>query len=147
MIETYLVALAIVGIIDAISYMVVTPSLIFYVLDNGGTHYSYGIIMSVFLLSSFCCKPIVGYWSNQAGFRRPYFVSLTFAILGGLMYVLASALPSSSVVSSGDPPPQHRPTAAICGLFVARLLGGCGGANSALGYAYTARTVPPQQQT
>jgi len=128
MIEKYLVALAIVGIVDSISYMVVAPSLIFYVLENGGTKYSYGIIMSVFSFSSFCFKPVVGYWSDKEGFRIPYFVSITLAILGGFLYVLASALPSSSSssISSVDPPP-HRPTAAICGLFAARLFGGCGG--------------------
>ena len=86
-----------------------------------------GIIMSVFSFSSFCFKPVVGYWSDKEGFRIPYFVSITLAILGGFLYVLASALPSSSSsISSVDPPP-HRPTAAICGLFAARLFGGCGG--------------------
>ena len=34
--KKYLVALTIVGIVDAISYMLVTPSLVFYVLENGG---------------------------------------------------------------------------------------------------------------
>ena len=47
MIEKYLVALAIVGIVDSISYMVVAPSLIFYVLENGGTKYSYGTFLVV----------------------------------------------------------------------------------------------------
>ena len=81
--------------------------------------------MSVFSFSSFCFKPVVGYWSDKEGFRIPYFVSITLAILGGILYVLASALPSSSSSISAS-----RPTAAICGLFAARLFGGCGGTSN-----------------
>ena len=50
--QKYLVALTIVGIVDAISYMLVTPSLVFYVLQNGGSQQQYGIIMSAFSFSS-----------------------------------------------------------------------------------------------
>ena len=132
-IEKYLVALTVVGIVDAISYMVVTPSLVFYVLENGGTKDQYGLIMSSFSFASFCTKPIIGFGSDHFGFRAPFVISLLIALLGGVVYMFASALPSGNV--------------AVGAIFAARLLGGVGGANSALGYAYTARTIPPEKQT
>jgi MFS family permease len=132
-IEKYLVALTVVGIVDAISYMVVTPSLVFYVLKNGGTKDQYGLIMSSFSFASFCTKPIIGFCSDHFGFRVPFVISLLIALSGGFVYMFASALPSGNV--------------AVAAIFAARLLGGVGGANSALGYAYTARTVPSEKQT
>jgi len=131
--EKFLIALTIVGIVDAISYMLVTPSLIFYVLQNGGSQQQYGIIMSAFSFSSFCTKPFIGWWSDKQGFRVPYITSVCVALLGGVGYLFASALPKGSV--------------AVNAILVARLLGGCGAANSALGFAYVARSVPPSAQT
>lgn len=131
--EKYLIALTVAGIVDAISYMVVTPSLVFYVLKNGGTKAQYGLIMSAFSFSSFCTKPVIGWCSDKMGFRIPYFASLFVALLGGNVYFLASALPSGNT--------------AVHAILAARLLGGCGAANSALGYAYVARSVPQSEQT
>jgi ceroid-lipofuscinosis MFS transporter 7 len=132
-VEKYLVALTIVGLVDAISYMLVTPSLVFYVLQNGGTHTYYGIIMSAFSFSSFCTKPFIGWWSDNQGFRLPYIASVSTAMLGGVVYVFASALPKGNV--------------AVGAILASRLLGGCGAANSALGFAYVARSVPQSKQT
>jgi len=129
----YLVALTVVGVVDAISYMLVTPSMIFYVLQNGGNKGQYGLIMSAFSFASFCTKPVIGWWSDNQGFRLPYLVSLFIALIGGIVYVFASALPNGRI--------------AVGAILVARLLGGCGGANSALGYAYVARSVPAGKQT
>ena len=132
-VEKYLIALTVVGIVDAISYMLVTPSIVFYIQQNGGSIDQYGIIMSAFSFSSFCTKPVIGWWSDNQGFRVPYFTSLFIALVGGIVYVFASALPHGSV--------------AVGAILVARLLGGCGAANSALGYAYVARSVPADKQT
>lgn len=52
-----LIVLSLIGLIDAISYMAVAPSLVFYVDQLGGSKEQYGLIMSVFSLSSFCLKP------------------------------------------------------------------------------------------
>lgn len=52
-----LAVLALIGLIDAISYMAVAPSLIFYVNQLGGTKEQYGLIMSAFSFMSFCFKP------------------------------------------------------------------------------------------
>ena len=48
-----LVALALIQLVDAISYMVVAPSIIFYVLQVGGTMDQYGLILSSFSFASF----------------------------------------------------------------------------------------------
>ncbi len=131
--KRYLIALVLSGIVDAISYMVVTPSLVFYVTSCGGTKEQYGLIMSSFSFSSFCFKPVLGAWSDASGFRVPFLTSLGISTLGGLVYLAASALP------------YGRP--AIGAILAARLLGGCGAANSALGFAYVARGTPREEQT
>lgn len=132
-IERYLIALTVVGIADAVSYMVVTPSLVFYVLKNGGTTEQFGLIMSSFSFASFCTKPIIGICSDHLGFRVPYLTSLLIALTGGFVYLFATALPNGNM--------------AVGAILAARLLGGVGGANSALGYAYVARSVPLEKQT
>lgn len=131
--QRYLIALALSGLVDAISYMVVTPSIIFYVLENGGTKEQYGLIMSAFSFASFCTKPVLGAWSDMGGFRIPFITSLVVAAFGGLVYLLASALPDGR--------------AAVGAILAARLLGGVGAANSALGFAYVARATPQEEQT
>ena len=131
--KRYLIALVLSGIVDAISYMVVTPSIVFYVTSCGGTKEQYGLIMSSFSFSSFCFKPVLGAWSDASGFTIPFLTSLSISTLGGLVYLLASALP------------YGRP--AIGAILAARLLGGCGAANSALGFAYVARATPQEEQT
>ena len=132
-VEGYVLALALAGMSDAISYMVVTPSLIFYILQNGGTQSQYGFVMSSFSFASFCTKPFLGWWSDVHGFRLPYLLSLATACLGGFIYTAASALPDGQM--------------SIAAIFIARLLGGVGMANSALGFAYVARVVPQKDQT
>jgi len=132
-VEKYLIVLTIIGLVDAISYMLVTPSLVFYVLQNGGNQNQYGIIMSAFSFSSFCTKPVIGWWSDNQGFRTPYFASISVALMGGFVYIIASAFPKGNV--------------AVGAILLARLLGGCGAANSALGFAYVARSVPANEQT
>ena len=36
---------AFVGLVDSISFMIIAPSLVFYVLQQGGTKEQYGIIL------------------------------------------------------------------------------------------------------
>ncbi|KAL7574549.1 hypothetical protein ACA910_015902 [Epithemia clementina (nom. ined.)] len=130
----FLIALSLVGVIDAISYMVVAPSIIFYVLENGGTRNAYGIILSAFSFSSFCAKPFVGYFSDHYGFRVPYIICLLISALGGLVYLLASV-------------PAFYGTTAVALMLVGRLMGGVGAASAALGFAYLAKAVPHDEQT
>lgn len=127
--------LAVVGLVDSISFMAVTPSLIFYVLQVGGDKEIYGLIMSAFSFASFCCKPVYGIWVDKGGnkFRVPYISSFVLAIIGAFLYFLASGASSAN--------------AALAMIFLGRLMGGMGGANQALGYAYVASEIPHHQQT
>lgn len=113
--------------------MAVAPSIVFYVLNNGGTKEQYGFILSAFSFASFCAKPILGWSSDSYGFRIPYITSLVIATLGGLIYLLASAFSSNTI--------------AISAILLSRVLGGIGAASSALGFAYIARCVPHSEQT
>lgn len=131
--QKFAIGLGIVGLADAISYMIVAPSIIFYVLEKGGNNSQYGIILSSFSFASFCTKPFLGGWTDNHGFRPPYFLSLSIAMVGGLVYFLASAFPNGMV--------------AVSLIFLARLLSGVGAASSTLGFAYIARMLPSEQQT
>jgi ceroid-lipofuscinosis MFS transporter 7 len=123
-----------VGFVDAISFMIVTPSLVFYVLSFGGTKEQYGIILSIFSLASFLFKPVLGYWCDTTGnqFRIPYIVSLVIAAIGGLLYFLASA---------------YTGPIALALVLLSRFMGGVGAANSTLGFTYIAAVIPHQQMT
>ena len=123
-----------VGFVDAISFMIVTPSLVFYVLSFGGTKEQYGIILSVFSFASFLFKPVLGYWCDTMGtkFRVPYIFSLIIAAMGGLLYFIAS-------VYTGP--------IALAFVFISRFMGGVGAANSTLGFTYIAAVVPHHQMT
>ena len=116
--------------------MVVAPSLIFYIQQSGGTKEDYGLILSVFSFASFCAKPLLGTWTDATGntFRAPYLTSLALATVGGFLYFYASLY-------------QHRTAWAINFILAGRILGGFGAASSALGFAYLARVVPPDEQT
>jgi MFS family permease len=124
--EKYIVALSVVGLVDAISYMVVAPSIVFYVLELGGTKEQYGVILSAFSFASFCAKPFLGNWCDRIGFKIPYIFSLSIAASGGLVYLLAS-------LAHGN--------VAVAMVLIGRLLGGVGAASSALGFAYLAKVV------
>ena len=107
-----LVPQALIGLVDALSFMITSPSLVFYVLQSGGTYSQYGVILSVFSFSSFVFKPILGIWCDKSGtFRMPYLSSISVAALGGFIYFLASAFHGSLAISL---------------IFIGRLLGGAG---------------------
>ena len=126
---------ALTGLVDSISFMVVSPSVIFYVRALGGTKEQYGVILSAFSFASFLCKPCLGYWCDRSGykFRAPYLASLIAAMLGGILYFAASGASS--------------PHVAIATVFLGRLLGGVGAANSTLGFTYIAQMIPHDKMT
>ena len=134
--EYYLLLLpqAFVGFVDAVSFMVVAPSVVFYVRSVGGTLEQYGAVLSAFSFASFLFKPVLGYWvdRNAGKFRAPYLTSLGAAMMGGLLYFVASAYQGSTAVAI---------------LFLGRLFGGMGAANATLGFTYVAQVIPQQHIT
>jgi MFS family permease len=114
--------------------MIVLPSLVFYVQAAGGTKEQYGLVCSSFALASFVFKPILGYWSDITGnkFRVPYLASIGAAMLGALLYFLASLFSGLTSVTL---------------ILVGRLLGGCGAANNSLGYTYIAQVINHEVMT
>ncbi|GKY95224.1 hypothetical protein MPSEU_000485400 [Mayamaea pseudoterrestris] len=125
---------ALVGLVDSISFMIIAPSLIFYVLQQGGTKEQYGIILSAFSFSSFLLKPVLGMWSDRAGnkFRAPYLASIFVAMLGGALYLIASLWTGNVSITL---------------ILLGRLLGGAGAANSTLGFTYIAQVIPKEHMT
>ena len=132
MMDPAVLALAVLGLVDSISFMIVAPSLAFYVEKLGGTQDAYGFILAVYSFASFCGKPILGRWSDAQGFRVPYMVSISLSNVGGLLYAIAPAFKSTQCLTL---------------VALGRILGGLGRANSALGFAYVARSLDASNRT
>eukprot|EP00985_Skeletonema_marinoi_P018896 scaffold10698_cov213-Skeletonema_marinoi.AAC.3 len=131
MMDHAVLALATLGLVDSISFMIVAPSLAFYVEKLGGSQDAYGFILAVYSFASFCGKPILGRWSDAQGFLVPYMISISLSNLGGLLYAVAPAFTSTQLTL----------------VALGRILGGLGRANSALGFAYVARALPASERT
>mmetsp|Transcript_41232 Transcript_41232/g.80695 ORF Transcript_41232/g.80695 Transcript_41232/m.80695 type:complete len:262 (+) Transcript_41232:95-880(+) len=131
----FILPLAVSGLVDAISMTVVAPSILFYILESGGTRDQYGLVLSSFSLASFCAKPFLGSASDGIGFRTPYLLTHGIAAAGSLLYTVA-----------GEVLP-HGTAAVVGGIGVARLCMGGGSANSTLGFCYIARAVPQKELT
>ena len=67
-----LVLLSVLCFFEMVGYMAITPSLIFYVEDLGGTHTQYGLILSACSLSSFCCMSLYASWVDSNGNQYRY---------------------------------------------------------------------------
>ena len=63
------IVLVLINITDSITNSVVAPTLIFYVLDMGGTKESYGLIMSASYLSGMLMMSFYGAWVDGNGNR------------------------------------------------------------------------------
>jgi len=128
---TSLAVLALISLVDSISYMAVSPSLIFYVLEQGGSKEQYGLIISIFSFASFATKPVYGFLVDQVHlkFRTIYIISFCLSISGAWIYFMASSVERVSMI------------------LIGRFLGGLGAANQALGYAYLALSMPQELQT
>jgi len=125
------VILSVVGLVDAIEYGMVMPSLSKYIAEIQGSSSTsmYGLVLSLFSAVSMISKPFVGSWCDRRSFREVYLVTIILAIAGAIVYALASRYNSIAMV------------------FIGRMLGGVGAANTSLLYAYVSRTVPTGKQT
>lgn len=133
MVRQFEIALVFSTLVETLSMTMVVPSLLFYVMQNGGSKDHYGLIMSSFMFASFCVNPFLGTWSESRGFRSPFLLSQLLNVLGGLTYAIASAF------SKGYP--------ALVVILMGRLLAGVGGSCSTLTFAYMARVgVTGEQQ-
>lgn len=62
MMEPFVFALATLSLVDSVCFMIVTPSLAFYVTSLGGSQDFYGFVLAIYSFTSFCGKPILGRW-------------------------------------------------------------------------------------
>jgi len=126
-----LIVLGMIGLVDAIEYAMIMPSLSKYLTEIQGTTdtQTYGLVLALFSISSMSVKPFIGNWCDRRDFREVYASTIFIAICGAICYALA------------------RWQGSIAMIIVGRLLGGVGAANTSLLYAYVSRAVPPQKQT
>ena len=64
-----IIVLAMVGLVDAIEYGMVMPSLSKYLeqIQGHSDTKAYGLVLALFSCASLCCKPLVGRWCDGAG--------------------------------------------------------------------------------
>ena len=130
-----LVILNIMEFFDTLGYLAITPSLVFYVKDLGGTTDQYGLIMSATSFFSFCFMTVFAHWvdSNGSKYRVPFLTINTLQVIGNLMYFLAICFPT-----------PYRIYAALS----ARCIYGIGaGGMGGIGFAYIASIVDPDDLT
>eukprot|EP00656_Telonema_subtile_P035201 TRINITY_DN39191_c0_g1_i2.p1 TRINITY_DN39191_c0_g1~~TRINITY_DN39191_c0_g1_i2.p1 ORF type:complete len:174 (+),score=27.78 TRINITY_DN39191_c0_g1_i2:36-557(+) len=115
------VVLGCVGLVDAIEYGIVMPSLSKYLEEVYGSSSSgtYGLVLALFSATSLCVKPFVGTWSDRRTFKEVYVITIAIAIVGASTYALARHFSSLGM------------------LLVGRMLGGVGAANTSLSVSYT----------
>ncbi|EJK52408.1 hypothetical protein THAOC_28314 [Thalassiosira oceanica] len=131
--ERFVFALAVLALADSVSFMVVMPSLSFYVDSLQGSQDFYGLVLALYSFFSFIGKPILGRWSDVSNFQTPYMASISLSVLGSILYTIAPVFSSAQT--------------GLLVLALGRIVGGCGRANSALGFAYIAKASPPNQRT
>lgn len=128
------VILTLINITDSLTNSVVTPSLIFYVLEMGGSVAQYGLISSIPFFSMILMMSFYGVWvdSNGNKYKQPYAASFAFGGVGSLLYFLAGLLPSGAV--------------AVYTILLGRFITGLGAAGRTLAYSYVATAIPRDQQ-
>ncbi|KAL7552906.1 hypothetical protein ACHAWF_016158 [Thalassiosira exigua] len=129
-----LTILVLINVVDSIINAVVGPSLIFYILESGGTYDLYGMLTSVFFLAHMLMTPVYGHWVDTNGnkYKLPYSSSFAFGIGGSIVYVLAAAAPKG--------------TWAMSMIFFGRILTGLGVSGRTLAYSYVATALPLDKQ-
>lgn len=121
--------------LDMVGYLVLIPTLIFYVRQFGGSDSQYGLILAANNFAAFIMLPVYGSWVDASGnkFRKPFMIGSCLCIIGMLAYTLAAVFP---------------PAVAVHVLLASRIIYGTGAAaGSAMGVTYIATVVDPGQLT
>ncbi len=84
-----------------------------------------GLLIAIFSIASLIFSPILGRWSDRVGRRKVLLVSTVITIFSYVAYGFSTALPM---------------------MFLSRILGGLGGANIGVAYAYVADVTKPEER-
>lgn len=113
---------------------IVGPTLIFYVVDLGGSKNEYGMMISIVSLASILMIPVYGKWvdSNGSKYKPPYITSFILGIISALIYFGVVLLPNG-------------PVSVYC-LTFSRFLSGMSIAGRTLSYSWVASSIVPDKQ-
>eukprot|EP00584_Thalassiosira_punctigera_P005618 CAMPEP_0172530606 /NCGR_PEP_ID=MMETSP1067-20121228/4291_1 /TAXON_ID=265564 ORGANISM="Thalassiosira punctigera, Strain Tpunct2005C2" /NCGR_SAMPLE_ID=MMETSP1067 /ASSEMBLY_ACC=CAM_ASM_000444 /LENGTH=509 /DNA_ID=CAMNT_0013314849 /DNA_START=188 /DNA_END=1717 /DNA_ORIENTATION=- len=119
---------------DSIMGAVVGPTLIFYVIQLGGTKEHYGMMQSTGMLAAMLTIPMYGSWvdSNGNKYTTPYMCSFFLGVISNMMYFLAVLLPKGPI--------------AIYTVMFSRFITGAAGSGRTLSYSWVASSIPPDKQ-
>lgn len=128
------IVLICINTMDSIMGAVVGPTLIFYVIELGGTKEHYGIMQSISMLAAMLTIPLYGSWvdSNGNKYTTPYMCSFSLGVISNLAYFLAVLLPKGPI--------------AIYTVMFSRFLTGAAGSGRTLSYSWVASSIPPDKQ-
>eukprot|EP00929_Paragymnodinium_shiwhaense_P108266 TRINITY_DN74598_c0_g1_i1.p1 TRINITY_DN74598_c0_g1~~TRINITY_DN74598_c0_g1_i1.p1 ORF type:complete len:449 (-),score=54.63 TRINITY_DN74598_c0_g1_i1:40-1386(-) len=75
----------------AVDYSLAMPTCWKYVESLGGSEDIYGLTIAAFPIGRICLLLLIGFWSDNHGFRSPFRLCFILSIVGGTVYGLASA--------------------------------------------------------
>jgi DHA1 family tetracycline resistance protein-like MFS transporter len=120
-----LVIIFVTVFIDLLGFGIIIPLLPFYAESFGASAFVIGLLGTSFSLMQFVFMPIWGRWSDQVGRKPVILLGLFGSGVSYLTLALATSLPI---------------------IFLARILGGIGGANYPAAQAYIADLTTPENR-
>ena len=128
-----------VNFIGTLGFSIVLPFLVFLVTDWGGNAFAYGVVGATYSAFQLIGAPVLGRWSDRFGRKRILFLSQMGTFISWLVFLVAFALPTTSLVNvDWGPTGSFLITLPLLVLVLARALDGATGGNVSVANAYLA---------
>ena len=128
-----------VNFIGTLGFSIVLPFLVFLVTDWGGNAFAYGVVGATYSAFQLIGAPVLGRWSDRFGRKRILFLSQMGTFISWLVFLVAFALPTTSLLSvDWAPTGSFLITLPLLVLVLARALAGATGGNVSVANAYLA---------
>ncbi|EJK58028.1 hypothetical protein THAOC_21877 [Thalassiosira oceanica] len=130
--KTAIGALMLTGFLDNLGFMVIMPTMTFYIREIGGTDAQYGLVVAAGWLAAFVATPLYGSWidAHGGGYRTCWFFGSFLMITANIIFALAIVL--------------HGNTAVYTVLF-SRFLYGIGAASGSVSMTWVTEALDPSQ--
>ena len=137
-----------VNFIGTLGFSIVLPFLVFLVTDWGGNAFAYGVVGATYSAFQLVGAPVLGRWSDRFGRKRILFLSQLGTFISWLVFLVAFALPSTSLLSVDSIlTGRFLITLPLLVLVLARALDGATGGNVSVANAYLADISKEEDRT
>lgn len=134
--------------IGTLGFSLVLPFLVFLVIDLGGNAFVYGIVGATYASFQLVGAPVLGRLSDRVGRRRVLLVSQFGTFAAWALFLIALALPVTSLVNVDAPLiGRFTLTVPLVLVFVARALDGLTGGNVSVANAYVADVTADEDRS